>query len=770
LCATAASPPTVLWYREPAAKWVDALPIGNGRLGGMIFGGAEKEHIQLNEDTVWNGKHRDRVNPEAAKFLPDVRRLLFEGKPLEATRLEDEKLMGVPNRQPPYQPLGDLSLNFAGHENVADYRRELDLATGIVKVTYRIGNARFTREIFSSAVDQAIVMHVSCSEPAQISVRIALTREQDSRTEAAPPDRLVMTGEAIAHTNAWISPNLSPERLAAERAQLEDTGVKFRAMLRAIADGGTVAADGRELIVAKANGLTILLVAGTNYRGDDPAIACDRSLQRAARPFASLRASHVADHQSLFNRVELVLGPSDSDVASLSTDERLVHLREGKPDPSLAALYFQFGRYLLMGSSRPGSMAANLQGIWNDKMAPPWDSKYTININTQMNYWPAEVTNLAETHGPLFDLVRMSLESGRRTAREMYGCRGFCFHHNLDAWGDTAPVDYAYCGIWPMGGAWLSLHFWEHYRFGLDRDFLRREAYPVMKEAAEFLLDFLVDDGKGHLVTAPSYSPENSYRMADGTVAHQTVGATMDYEIIRALFAGCTQASEILGVDAEFRQRVAATLKRIPDFKTGKYGQLQEWSEDYDEPAPGMGHVSHMFAVYPADVITLHGTPDLAKAARVSIERRVAHNGGRGGWPAAWYASIRARLGDGDGAYSHIHNLLAQSSSASLMNGSRVYQIDGNLGGTAAIAEMLLQSHEGEIAVLPALPAAWPDGRFRGLRARGAVEVDAEWGGGRARTIRLRSSVAQEVRVRVATGQPVVVQLKPRKEYSISLK
>ena len=443
-----------------------------------------------------------------------------------------------------------------------------------------------------------------------------------------------------------------------------------------------------------------------------------------------------------------------------------------------------------MGSSRPGSMAANLQGIWNDKMAPPWDSKYTININTQMNYWPAEVTNLAETHAPLFDLARASLESGRRTAREMYGCRGFCFHHNLDAWVDTAPVDYAYCGIWPMGGAWLSLHFWEHYRFGLDREFLRREAYPVMKEAAEFLLDFLVDDGKGHLVTAPSYSPENSYRMANGTVAHQTVGATMDYEIIRAVFAACTQASEILGIDPDFRRRMTETLKRIPDFKIGKYGQLQEWSEDYDEPAPGMGHVSHMFAVFPADVITLHGTPGLAQAARVSIERRVANGGGRGGWPAVWYASIRARLGDGDGAYSNILNLLTRSASASLMNGTRVYQIDGNLGGTAGIAEMLLQSHEGEIAVLPALPAAWPEGRFRGLRARGAVEVDAEWRGGRASTIRLRSSVAQEVRLRVPHGQqvttivkggrptrfeskadqPILARLEPGQESSISLR
>ena len=787
LAATPGAPP-VLWYRQPAVKWDDALPLGNGRLGAMVFGGVQRERIQLNEDTIWNGKKRNRINPEAAQALPEVRRLLFEGKPLEATKLADEKLMGVPNRQPPYQPLGDLTLTFPDHENAADYRRELDLATGIAKVTYRIGSAHFTRQVFITAPDQAIVVRISCDQPKRVSLRAGLTREQDGVTEIAGSDRLTLTGEAIAHTNAWITPNLSAERLAAERAQLETTGVKFRAVLRA-AEGGSVTGANGELNVSNANAVTLILVAATNYRGDDPVAASDRYLARANKPFAALRAAHTADHQRLFNRVALDLGnPGAADAAALATDERLERFRKGAADPGLSALYFQFGRYVLMGSSRPGSMAANLQGIWNEKMSPPWDSKYTININTQMNYWPAEVTNLAETHGPLFDLVRMSLENGRRTAREMYGCRGFCFHHNLDAWGDTAPVDYAYCGTWPMGGAWLALHFWEHYRFGLDREFLRREAYPVMKEAAEFLADFLIEDGKGHLVTNPSYSPENSYRMADGTVAHLTVGATMDYEIIRVLFAACAQASETLGVDAEFRQRLAATWKRIPEFKVGKHGQLQEWSEDYDEPSPGMGHVSHMFGVFPGDAITLHGTPDLARAAGTSMERRVANGGGRGGWPAAWYANIWARLGNGDGAYEGIRNLLSRSASASLMNGGRVYQIDGNLGGTSGIAEMLLQSHEGEIAILPALPSAWPEGRFKGLRARGAVEVDAEWSGGRATSALLRPAVGGEQRLRPPRGQLIAgirckgrdvavkaeadgtfrVRLDPRQEYRVA--
>jgi alpha-L-fucosidase 2 len=746
-----------LWYRQPAAQWADALPLGNGRIGAMVFGGIEHERIQLNEDTIWNGRKRDRVNPEAAKSLPEVRRLLFEGKPLEATALEEKKLMGIPNRQPPYQPLGDLMLDCAGQENAVDYRRELDLQTGIAKVTYRMGEDVFTREVFISAPDQALVVRLTCTHPHRVSLRAALTRSQDAQTVPAGADRLILTGEALAHTSTWISPGMTPEKLAAERDQLETNGVKFQAVLRAVAEGGAVSAVDNALVVSNADAVTLLMVAATDYHGENPSAACDRDLSHATKAYAKLREAQVADHERLFNRVALRLGTAESTqaAASFPTDERLERFRHGSDDPALAALYFQFGRYLLMDSSRPGCMAANLQGIWNDKMAPPWDSKYTININTEMNYWPAEVGNLSETTGPLFDLVRLSLVNGRRTAREIYGCRGFCFHHNLDAWGDTAPVDYAYCGVWPMGGAWLALHFWEHYRFGLDRKFLRREAYPIMKEGALFLLDFLVDDGKGHLVTNPSLSPENSYFTPGGKKAFQTVGPTMDYEIIYSLFTACIQASETLDSDARFRSQLEAALKRIPALKTGRYGQLQEWSEDFDEPSPGMGHVSHLFAVYPGDEITLRGTPELARAARTSLERRVAHGGGKGGFPAAWYACLWARFEDGDSAYAHIRNLLANSSSATLLNGRNVFQIDANFGGTAAIAEMLLQSHAGEIAFLPALPKAWPDGQFQGLRARGGVEVDVAWSGGRATSARLRPSVSGEQRLRPPRGQRI---------------
>jgi alpha-L-fucosidase 2 len=746
----------VLWYQHPAEQWRDGLPIGNGRLGGMIFGGVAEEHIQLNEDTVWNGtKGGIRLNPEARQALPEVRKLLFEGKVHDAEQLEDKAMLGIPNRQPMYQSLGDMYVTFVGQEGATDYRRELNMATGIARITYRVGDAVYTREVFSSVPDQVLVVRLTCDHPGRLTFHATLKRSQDSETTVAH-DRVVLEGEAIAHTSFWMNPRMPADKLRAEEENLQPEGVKFRAELSVLHEGGQVDVSSDDVSVTNANAVTLLLVAATNYRGGDPKVECARYLLHATKPYAELKTAAVADQEKLFNRVSLqITSPEvDPSVANLPTDERLARVRQGKSDPGLDALYFQFGRYLLMGSSRPGTLAANLQGIWNDSFAPPWDSKYTTNINVEMNYWPAEVGNLAETTAPFFDLVKDNIPSGEKTAKQMYGARGFVFHHNLDAWGDTAPVDYGYVGVWPMGGAWMALHYWDRYQFGMDRNFLRYQGYPVMKGASQFLLDYLISDEQGHLVTNPSFSPECSYRLPDGTVGRQTVGATMDYEIIYSLFHATISAAEILGIDSDYRERLAKALKRIPDLKVGKHGQLQEWSVDY-ETIPGCGHVSHLFALFPEDEVTPQSTPTLASAAQVALERREAGGAGKEGWPSAWYANLWARLDNGEKANDHIQDLLATASDNLLNASRRWFQIDANFGGSSGIAQMLLQSHSGVIALLPALPSAWAEGSFHGLRARGDMEVDASWKGGQATSATLKPGVAGVFKIRPPHGQRI---------------
>ncbi|WP_052737982.1 glycoside hydrolase N-terminal domain-containing protein [Bacillus sp. SA1-12] len=720
----------LIWYKQPAKKWEEALPIGNGRLGGMVFGGVHQDKIQLNEDSVWYGGPKKANNVNSRKYLPQIRQLLFEGKQREAEHLARMTMLSQPRYLNPYQPLGEMYLWFLEEKGcVQGYQMSLDLETAIASVSYNLNGASFYREYFSSAVDQVLVVRLESEKPNGLTFGVHFMRRPfDGGSRAISSDTIMMCGDCGRD------------------------GVEFRTVVKAVNEGGSVNTLGDFISIENASAVTLFLSAATTYRYEVPEQVCMQRIETAAcKSYSELKDAHIAEYQEKFHRVSLRLSETEieEECNLLPTDQRLKRHQKGKEDLGLVSLFFQYGRYLLISCSRPESLAANLQGIWNDKYTPPWESKYTININIQMNYWPAEVCNLLECHEPLFDLIERMRERGRITAKEVYGCKGFVAHHNTNIWGEThiegIPLS---ASIWPMGAAWLSLHLWEHYRFGMDEVFLRDRAFPVMKEAAEFFLDYLVEDKNGLLLTGPSISPENTFIRIDGISGNLCMGPAMDSQILHFLFTAVLEAGRRLKIDQEFCSKIEEIKERLPKINIGKFGQILEWVEDYDEKDPGHRHISHLFALHPGEMIHPVHTPELAKAAKRTLKRRLINGGGHTGWSRAWMINFWARLREGDVAYENIRLLLTSSVYTNLFDAHPPFQIDGNFGATAGIAEMLLQSHAGEIVLLPALPQAWKEGEILGLRARGGYEFDIFWKEGALHSAKMRVYKSGTCRIR----------------------
>ena len=733
--ASAAEPVhrSLLWYGKPANMWTEALPVGNGHRGAMVFGGVKRERLQLNEDSLWSGGPYSNVNPRARAALPKVRDLIFAGRHAEAEELADADIQAVPMREMAYQALGDLHIDLlaVNETSAIDYRRELDLDTAIARTQFVADGVAYTREVFASSVDGVIVVAIG-GGGAPIDAEFSLSSGQRARIEASGTD-LIMRGRNNA--DRGIAGRLS-----------------FEARARVLVEGGEAAADGAKLRVTGARAILLLFAAATSHRSPsdvsgDPAARVRAALDTAAsRPLADLHARHVAEHRRLFRRVALDLPRGKR--AHQPTDQRLEHAADGD-DPSLAALYFQFGRYLMLASSRPGSQPANLQGIWNEHNQPPWGSKYTININTQMNYWPVDSANLPECIEPLARMVEELAVSGARTARDMYGARGWVAHHNTDLWRASGPVDHARTGLWPTGGAWLACQLWDHWDYHRDRRWLDR-IYPLLRGAAQFFLDTLVrDPATGFMVTNPSLSPENDH----GHGSTLCAGPAMDMAILRDLFDRAGQAAELLDRDPALRGEMAAMRARLAPLRIGSRGQLQEWQADWDAdaPDPHHRHVSHLYALYPSFQIDARGTPDLAAAARTSLDMR---GDDATGWGLGWRLNLWARLRDGARAHRILIDLLSPGRTyPDMLDAHPPFQIDGNFGGAAGIAEMLVQGDGTSIDLLPALPPSWREGALRGVRVRGGCTVDLAWRDGQVEHVDLHPERPVDFEVRSPAGR-----------------
>ncbi|MBN1768150.1 MAG: glycoside hydrolase family 95 protein [Prolixibacteraceae bacterium] len=746
-----------LWYDEPASMWEEALPVGNGRLGAMVFGIPGEENIQLNENTIWTGGPNRNDNPNALEALPEIRQLIFDGKYNEAQDLINEKVISKASHGMSYQTAGNLLLDFEGHDNYDNLYRELDIERAIATTSYTVEGVEYTREIFSSFPNDVIVVRLTASEPEALSFSATLAREGNVKVSTNGSDMLKMTGVSSNHETV-------------------EGKVKFEVLSKVVNDGGSLVSEDNKLVVSGANSATIFVSIGTNFvnykdiSGDAGKMAEDYLSKAVKNDYKQMLKSHISDYQKYFNRVSLDLGQTDS--IKNPTDTRIEQFSEGN-DPSLAALYFQYGRYLLISSSQPGTQAANLQGIWANQLFPSWDSKYTVNINTEMNYWPAEPTNLPELHEPLIQMIRELSEAGRETAKTMYGADGWVTHHNTDIWRICGPVDGSYWGMWPMGGVWLSQHLFDKYEYSGDTEYLR-SVYDVMKGAAEFCLDYLVEEPEnGWMVMVPSNSPENS--PAHHSASSASAGTTMDNQLVFDLLTKTIKAASILNVDDELVAEMESVLKLLPPMQIGQHGQLQEWMYDWDNPNDKHRHVSHLYGLFPSNQISPYRTPELADASRTSL----IHRGDPStGWSINWKINLWARLLDGNHAYELMREQIKLvgrgggrrsfqqgGTYPNMFDAHPPFQIDGNFGFTSGLTEMLMQSHDGAIHLLPAMPDLWGSGRVTGLRARGGFEiVELEWENHQVTKLTIKSNLGGNLRIRTANE----LTMKGNKELAVA--